>query len=338
MNLGNIAILIPARNPGAFFTACLNSLRQQTYTNFVVVIVDGSSDGSWDYATNISQIDRRFLVYRQSGNGIADARNQCLREGLKLRPELLTFVDSDDYVRPDYLEKMIGALKQHNCDIVASSFYEQKGDCIWPNRVSSKLYLKLLSGYSATKALLEDVELMSHLHGKIYKSFLWDKVSFDNSINYCEDRGVLFIPFSKSKSVFVTDYMGYYYREDNANALCQESWHNKKILSTYRAYMMPLFHSFDGYDDMSKSCLCKAAMQGLFRLHLSLYPRFDYNHATKEELELMRFIMATIKRQRIRQFFVPSNKKERVKLFVYCISRVLYRFLFRLRLKQLPQN
>lgn len=117
---GMVSVVIAAYNAEAYIAKCLNSLKNQRYTNFeVLVVVDGATDQTLRLCREFSQQDGRFItIYRDNG-GLAAARNTGLE---KASGAYIAFVDSDDYVSPDYLAVLIGAVRQNHCDISACGY------------------------------------------------------------------------------------------------------------------------------------------------------------------------------------------------------------------------
>ena len=115
-----ISVVIAAYNTEKYIEKCLESLKKQTYTDFeAIVVVDGATDKTLEICEKFSGQDRRFItVYRKNG-GLAAARNTGLE---KCGGEYVAFVDSDDYVGPDYLEILESAIKINNCDISACGY------------------------------------------------------------------------------------------------------------------------------------------------------------------------------------------------------------------------
>lgn len=115
-----VSVVIAAYNAEKYIAKCLESLKKQTYTDFeVVVVVDGATDKTLDICEEFSKQDKRFItVYRKNG-GLAAARNTGLE---RCSAEYVAFVDSDDYVSPDYLEVLVNAIEANGCDIAACGY------------------------------------------------------------------------------------------------------------------------------------------------------------------------------------------------------------------------
>lgn len=96
------SIIVPFYNVHEYIGECLESLVKQSYEDFEIVMIDdGSSDGSSEIALSYAEKDSRISVIRQINGGVSKARNVGLGAAVG---EYITFVDSYDYVSADYLE------------------------------------------------------------------------------------------------------------------------------------------------------------------------------------------------------------------------------------------
>lgn len=117
-----ISIIIPAYNAEAVLQRCLRSVQQQTYKNFEAIVVnDGSKDGTAEIVDRLASSDPRFKAIHQHNQGVSAARNKALD---KASGDFVTFIDADDYVKPDYLQKLHGAMIEKNADMAAGGYYE----------------------------------------------------------------------------------------------------------------------------------------------------------------------------------------------------------------------
>lgn len=109
-----ISIVVPVYNGEKYIQRCFDSIQNQTYSDFEVIVVDdGSIDGTGDICDNIERKDSRFHVIHQNNAGVAAARNVALAQA----KGDLTFIDADDYVDVDYLEKLRKGLNYPEVDI-----------------------------------------------------------------------------------------------------------------------------------------------------------------------------------------------------------------------------
>ncbi len=115
-----VSVVIAAYNTEKYIAKCLESLKQQAYTDFeAIVVVDGATDKTSDICEEFSKRDSRFVTVCRKNGGLAAARNTGLE---RCAAEYVTFVDSDDYVSPDYLKALVNAIKTNDCDISACGY------------------------------------------------------------------------------------------------------------------------------------------------------------------------------------------------------------------------
>ncbi len=122
-----ISIIIPVYNTEKYLPACLDSILAQTYTNFEAILVDdGSKDGSGRICDEYAEKDSRFVVVHKDNEGVAKARITAFEHS---KGELITFIDSDDYVSPLYLEKLAKPIIEKDADMVSCdySYVNEKG-------------------------------------------------------------------------------------------------------------------------------------------------------------------------------------------------------------------
>ena len=103
-----ISILTPFKNTEAFLEDCLNSIINQTYTNWELLIVDDSStDSSYNIVKGFAKKDSRIILLKNTGNGIIDALKLAFKNS---KGELITRMDSDDVMQPNKLEVLASKL------------------------------------------------------------------------------------------------------------------------------------------------------------------------------------------------------------------------------------
>lgn len=109
-----VSIIIPVYNGEKYLQRCFNTIQNQTYNDFEVIIVDdGSTDRTGNICDNMSKVDSRFRVIHKHNEGVARARNVAL---MQAKGDVV-FIDADDYVELDYLEKLRKGLYYQKVDI-----------------------------------------------------------------------------------------------------------------------------------------------------------------------------------------------------------------------------
>lgn len=168
-----ISVIIPVYNVRDFLDKCIESVVAQTYSNLDIIIVDdGSDDGSSLVCDQWGQKDDRIRVFHKKNGGLSSARNLGLK---KSKGELIGFVDSDDYIATDMYEKLIYFMDDE-VDISCCGRI-----CINPNRRMKAFCLNAPSRFSAEEAIEEVIllrKISSSVCTKLFRKKLFDNLSF----------------------------------------------------------------------------------------------------------------------------------------------------------------
>lgn len=110
-----ISIIVPVYNVENYLPTCLQSILNQTFKDFEAILVDdGSTDTSGSICDEFSEKDPRFIIIHQDNKGLPGARNSGLH---KAKGEYISFVDSDDYIHPLFLETLYKGIFQTGTDV-----------------------------------------------------------------------------------------------------------------------------------------------------------------------------------------------------------------------------
>ena len=120
MEMPLVSIIVPVYNAQSHLSRCLESICGQEYKNLeLIVINDGSKDKSLPVCEEFRKKDSRILLVDKANSGVSDTRNL----GLKLAGgKYVQFVDSDDYIAPDYTARLVGAAEKTGADLVISPY------------------------------------------------------------------------------------------------------------------------------------------------------------------------------------------------------------------------
>lgn len=114
-----VSIILPTYNVYPYLAQCLDSILAQTYENIeVIIVIDGATDGSLELAKSYCDKDDRFSVYWQANAGSGPARNNGLSHA---KGEFIAFIDPDDWVKEDYIEKLVEAQQENDYDLVLTT-------------------------------------------------------------------------------------------------------------------------------------------------------------------------------------------------------------------------
>ncbi len=174
--MAKISIIVPMYNSEKHIKKCLESILNQTYEDFELLLIN---DGSTDITESIIKKydDDRIKYYKNENQGIGKARNYGIE---KSKGEYIVFIDSDDYVEKTMLEKLINKIESDKLDIVICDYYRKN-----KNRIKEE---KLISFENTSIKDNEEVLLKINLSvwNKIFRKSLItkNKLKFKEDIRY----------------------------------------------------------------------------------------------------------------------------------------------------------
>lgn len=208
-----ISIIIPVYNVEKYLGKCLDSILAQALPNFELFLVDdGSTDNSGEICEEYAEKDNRLKVFHQKNHGVSITRQRALNMATT---EYVAFIDPDDYIEEDYLEKLYESALETKADLVWCDYIEHNGDkdcklsCAWVDKSRCGLLKGILaSGFSAV------------LWNKLYRTAVIKEngICFDPALNTAED--ILFVSefICHSKNFSYIDKALYHYNMANENS------------------------------------------------------------------------------------------------------------------------
>ena len=202
-----ISVIVPVYNVETYLEECLDSIQNQTYTDLEVLLVnDGSTDGSQAICERYCQTDKRFRLINQSNQGQSVARNTGVAAS---RGEFIAFVDSDDIILPNYLETLMHYMSDY-VDIVESQFTVHKKDFLAAKSQEIKI---LFEGNSEEAVKVVPNHLLSvNPVTKLYRRAIVEAIPYLEGFIF-EDiySGIGMLKYIRK--IVKIDYVGYYYRQ-----------------------------------------------------------------------------------------------------------------------------
>lgn len=198
-----ISIIIPIYNAEIYVQDCLESVLNQTYGHFEVIVVDdGSNDKTPEILNQIASKDSRVKVYSQSNQGVSAARNTGLSH---CNGEYITMIDGDDIVSHEYLETLLVLALETNADIVAVDFTRN----IYRLGLRNESFYTLEPEVYLAKVLYKQ-SFDNSPCAKLYKRSLWENLTFYP--HYYEDLEIFPRLVRKADTITVSPAKLYYYR------------------------------------------------------------------------------------------------------------------------------
>lgn len=232
-----VSIVVPIYNVEQYLEKCVESICRQTYENLEIILVnDGSPDQCGQMCEEYAKKDNRIKVIHKKNGGLSDARNS----GVKLATgKYLLFVDSDDYIAKDLVEKTVTVAEKNNCDMVLYDYYYVEPDNV---EIRSTIVPanKVISLEQEHTLLLAATSACAKLFNRGF--YVKANCPFPQGI-YFEDLATTSIFFMRAKRVFYLKEPLYYYinRENSimTGKNFEKSSHDKlvaleHILSAYK--------------------------------------------------------------------------------------------------------
>ena len=291
-----VSIIVPVYNAEKTIGRCIDSILGQQYTDFELLLVDdGSKDGSGAICDSYALADSRVQVIHKENTGVSDTRNIGIS---RARGVYLQFLDSDDWITPDATKLLVEAAGEHNCDLVISDFYRVVGE-----RVSRK-------GDIDEDRVLTREEYAAHMMEQpadFYYGVLWNKLyrrdivadhhlQMDPEISWCEDF-MFNLEYIRHAQRFYALQVPIYYYVKIKGSLASQSL---SISKTIRMKLM----LFEYYNQFYKSVL-------------------DEDEYEKSRLKVYRFLVDAAGDGAVPPTILPGSKKlgdERVSICPEALS------------------
>ena len=204
--MDKISIIVPIYNSEKYLDECIQSILEQTYNNFELILVnDGSDDKSLSICNNYINDDKRIKLLNLKHKGVQIARNTGIENA---KGQWICFIDSDDIVDRDFLQTLIRLVKKYNTDIAEVDFL-YKGEKVRKNKEQVELYNsdemanRLYSKYGIKTAIITN---------KIYNKQLFSDIKFDPDKPNEDEFIVHKLIYATKKKIVVSNQKLYIYR------------------------------------------------------------------------------------------------------------------------------
>ena len=301
-----VSVIVPVYNSGEFLKRCLESCLSQDFSDLELIVVDdGSTDNSFEIASDFAKGDSRLHLYHQDNSGASAARNLGLDVATG---DYVMFVDSDDWIEPDMLSELFKIIDKHrDIQVVQTAV-----PCDFRKQGREGVY----SGKEAVKALLEGSWWGPYC--KLIRRSLIGKLRFPDK-TICEDYYFNYRLFSIIDSLYYLDKC-YYHRTDTPSSLSKIGLSKRKFDEFYnvKAVYDSVVTDYPQYRQLAEVHLAGSCLKLLFMVF--------QNNAENEFQEETKDICACLNSNYwsfIMNPIIPM--KERV-LLSLCFSRSFAKF------------
>ncbi|MFM0682279.1 SP_1767 family glycosyltransferase [Streptococcus suis] len=286
MDQSLISVIVPVYNVKPYLARCLDSLLKQTHTNFELLLVnDGSKDGSAFILEEYAKKDSRIRVIHQENMGVSAARNRAIDEA---KGSYITFIDSDDFVEDFYLEHLYQAAVSSGSDIAAtnfSSFNEERQSFLFYHTKES--YFQKVYSVQEWMDLEGDMKNNMHLAFtfsplKLFKRELFGDIRYPVG-RLREDDATIYKLYLKANQIHFTNEGTYYYSQ-RAEGLSRTAMHDDIATMVSNAeerisLMVALGYNpaaqITSYVERLKKCRGDALYAGQINLYRTICSKID---------------------------------------------------------------
>lgn len=259
-NRNKLSIIVPIYNKEQYIRKCIDSIREQTYKDIEIILVDdGSTDQSGAICNEIVEKDSRIRYIYQQNGGQTIARENGLKEASS---EYITYIDADDWIESVYIETLMRPINENKeTELVVSGLvFENAGNSkIQKNNVhEGKYYADDLQLVKRNVIYCEetDGQGISHsMSGKILKKNLLEEAlsHIDHRITLWEDGIAIFYYMCKVQSMYVLDYAGYHYIQYPTSTIHTLEESNIDQIQLIRKNYIEIANKFEIYEDVKTS-------------------------------------------------------------------------------------
>lgn len=237
MNKAKITIIVPVYNAEEYLDRCMNSILDQEFHSFEVILVDdGSTDASPLICDRYSGTDPRFITIHQKNSGVSAARNA----GLNLaQGEYVMFLDSDDALLPYALDELMA--HSNDEDVIVGGY-----GVFVENVPKKEIKPKATTSYRGSEYprffqdnIVKNCEMLDCPWAKLFKRKVIGKTRFNEELNYAEDKLFVFEILARSSSIMTVSaaVYGYYLRAGSLGSDIASDSHILKLRAFMPAYI-----------------------------------------------------------------------------------------------------
>jgi glycosyltransferase involved in cell wall biosynthesis len=226
-----ISVIIPVYNMENYLQKCLNSIIKQTHKDLEIILInDGSTDGSPKICDDYAAIDERIKVIHKKNGKVASARNAGLKA---CTGEYIAFVDSDDWLEPTMYSELLDVCLKHNCDYAGCSCQARGG---------TSGQIKFLTANEYFAAYLNG-DMFLTVWSRLCKKEVCIGVEFPENRPFCEDGFVALPTLTNAKKIAFLEKALYNYNEEQIEG---SSVRGKFTFMKLKCWL-DLYHSWFAY-------------------------------------------------------------------------------------------
>lgn len=305
--MNKISVIIPFYNSKKYIDKCIHSVINQTYKNLEILLIDdGSSDGTHDICQAYAAKDNRIKVIRKENGGTSSARNFGLEHATG---DLLYFIDSDDEVSLDLFEYLLNLMTKNNADMAYSlyAYVDTDGNIINKAGHNTVEEIRVYTKHEALGALLS-WDIPCCVCDKLVKKHVYDNVRFPEGY-LCEDLDIVYRLIDNSNAVVSSNIPKYFYLSNPNSQMHTQEGMRKLLMSIEKVTNRINEFYREKYPDLYQKAL-SYSLDHIFIYYISIYTNKQFAQF-KKDLEVL--IVDYLKKIDVRA--VSSKLKLKITLF-----------------------
>lgn len=313
--MDKVSIVVPVYNVEDYLSYCVDSLRQQTYKNIEIILVDdGSTDRSGEICDQYAQKDERIRVLHIENGGLSNARNTGVKES---STDWIVFIDSDDYYDHRAIEFLVKLRDKYRVDLVATPVIEvrnyENSDFLGDFR---EKYSGKLDRRTALEQMFYGNYVGTHSGGKLYKKEILLRFPYPNGMLY-EDLSLAYEHIASCENIAVSALSLYkYYRRPGSIV---NSKYSDRLLDFYKAMEWNrsyIERDYPNDKEMRRALNVRYVFNGLHIVHAMLSSDM-YAEVNKIRKEYIQYFKDVILNSNV-------TRKNKVKYLMLLVSPKLY--------------
>ena len=297
----NVSVIVPVFNSSQYIGATLDSIINQDFDSFeVIVIDDGSTDDSLDIINEkLSTTNVPNTIIHQENQGVSSARNKGIEASNGV---YLVFVDSDDYITPNHLSELYNG----ETDFSLIQIIKKEGNIISKPHVYSQSII-------STKEFIEmelKMQIPFNFVQLMYKSDIIknNSIKFPSDYIYGEDTYFALVALSYGDKVAISNEVTYHYIQHSSSAIRTSEFRRFDIVEIFE--QLASFYERQGFNDLANLIITSRIPKAIFgNMNYFFYNGYDFNEVINKMKELDLF-------DKLSKFEGNSKFKLKIRLFL----------------------
>lgn len=316
-----VSVIVPVYNVKSYLEECYDTICCQSYQNIEIILVDdGSTDGSGELCDDLATRDARTVVLHKENGGLSDARNAGLRIA---KGDWISFIDSDDYVSPVFIEVLLNAALDTGCEIAAMPFgkpFKDGEKCNLADVLGSVAPAKPLASHSVQCLMLYQA-LDTGAQWRLYAKASLGIDPFPVGLYY-EDLASIYKIIHRIDNVAVVDSRELYAYRMRGNSIIRQNYSHLKGASALKISGDLYANICNWYPELSDAAAsrCFSVCRMVFAQAISASTASESAESDADELwsVIKRFRTTVLKDSKAR-------KRERFAAFIACLGKTWFK-------------